>query len=258
MDSTHPFQVQRQLWPGHACLFNTKNFNLASHVSQRARYPDRLLGIWRRLRGYGERDSASFGVADYEHKHWVPAKAIERKFAIMEENISKQTNWSSRERKYGLATVDEHHRQWTEYYDEQASRADNLPQFILNRLWLWCSPDKELFPTHTMLEPSMLIYSLGIMPWVPTTADWCAEALEPDRQEALRVGWLNCPESHPYNTVFVPCNSMVPLFLPSGYTMETVGPAIIPDSSVNPADSDPSWNIAFRGDPEEEKEKEEG
>ncbi|OWY92993.1 hypothetical protein PHMEG_00037766, partial [Phytophthora megakarya] len=52
MDVTHPFPVQRQLWPDHACLFNTKNFDLDSHVSQRASYPDRLLGIWRRLRGY--------------------------------------------------------------------------------------------------------------------------------------------------------------------------------------------------------------
>ncbi|OWY95882.1 hypothetical protein PHMEG_00033996 [Phytophthora megakarya] len=140
-DVTHPFQVLRQLWldhaclfntknlwPDHACLFNTKNFDLNSHISQRASYPDRLLGIWRRLRGYGDRDSASLGVADYERKHWVPAKAIERMFAIMEENISKQ------KRKHALATLDELHRQWAEYHDERASRADNLRQFILNRL----------------------------------------------------------------------------------------------------------------------------
>ncbi|OWY94583.1 hypothetical protein PHMEG_00035642 [Phytophthora megakarya] len=120
MDVTHPFQVLRQLWPDHACLFNTKNFDLDSHVSQRSSYPDRLLGIWRHLWGYGDRDK------------------------------------------------------------------------------------------------------------------------------------------HPYNTVFVPCNSMVPLFLLSGSTMETVGPAIIPDPSVDPADIDPSWNIAFRGDLEEEEEEEEG
>ncbi|OWZ02551.1 hypothetical protein PHMEG_00025867 [Phytophthora megakarya] len=257
MDVTHPFQVQRQLWPDHVCLFNTKNFDLDSHVSQRASYPDRLLGIWRRLRGYGDRASASLGVADYERKHWVPAKAVERMFAIMEENISKQTNWSKRERKHALDTLDELRRQYAEYRDERASRADNLRQFILNRLWLLCFPDKEFFPTHTMLEPSMPIYSLEIMPWVPKTADWCAEALELDRQEPWRVGWLNCPEKHTYNTVLVPCNSIVPLFLPSGSTIETVGPAIIPDSSVNSADIDPSWNIAFRGDPEEEEEEEE-
>ncbi|OWY98025.1 hypothetical protein PHMEG_00031316, partial [Phytophthora megakarya] len=166
----------------------------------------------------------------------------------MEENISKQSNWTKRERKHALATLDELRRQWAEYHDERASRADNLRQFILNRLWLWCSPDKGLFPTHTMLEPSMPIYSLEIIPW----------ALELDRQEPpWRAGWLHCPEKHPYNTVFVPCNSMVPLFLPSGSTMETVGPAIFPDPSVNSADIDPSWNIAFRGDLEEEEEEEE-
>ncbi|OWY99590.1 hypothetical protein PHMEG_00029383, partial [Phytophthora megakarya] len=91
----------------------------------------------KRLRGYGDRDSALFEVADYERKHWVPAKAVGRMFAIMEENISKQTNWSKRERKHALATLDKLRRQWAEYHDEQASRADNLRQFILNRLWLW-------------------------------------------------------------------------------------------------------------------------
>ncbi|OWZ06926.1 hypothetical protein PHMEG_00020750 [Phytophthora megakarya] len=65
MNSIHPVQVQRQLWPDHACLFNTKDFELDSYVSQRASYPDRLLGIWRCL----HRDSASRGVADYECKH---------------------------------------------------------------------------------------------------------------------------------------------------------------------------------------------
>ncbi|OWY95085.1 hypothetical protein PHMEG_00035011, partial [Phytophthora megakarya] len=242
-DVTHPFQVLRQLWLDHA--LNTKNFDLDSHISQRASYPDRLLGIWRRLRGYGDRDSASLGVADYERKHWVPAKAVERMFAIMEENISKQSNWTKRDRKHALATLDELRRQWAEYHDERASRADNLRQFILNRLWLWGSPDKGLFLTHTMLEPSMPIHSLEIIPWVPKTADWCTEALELDRQEPWRASWLHCPEKHPYNTVFVPCNLMVPLFLPNGSTMETVGPAIIPDPSVNPVDMDPSWNIVF-------------
>ncbi|OWY95666.1 hypothetical protein PHMEG_00034268 [Phytophthora megakarya] len=104
----------------------------------------------------------------------------------------------------------------------------------------------------------MSVYSLEIIPWVPKTADWCTEALELDRQEPWRAGWLHCPEKHPYNTVFVPCNSMVPLFLPSGSTMETVGPAVISDPSVNPVDINLSWNIAFRGDLEEEEEEEEG
>ncbi|OWZ04380.1 hypothetical protein PHMEG_00023729 [Phytophthora megakarya] len=99
-----------------------------------------------------------------------------------------------------------------------------------------------------MLEPSMPIYSLE------RKLRRCRRLLT----EPWRVGWLNCREKHPYNTAFVPCNSMVPLFLPRGSTMETVAPAIIPDSSVNPADIDPSWNIAFRGDLEEEEEEEEG
>ncbi|OWZ12349.1 hypothetical protein PHMEG_00014506 [Phytophthora megakarya] len=189
MDVTHPFQVQRQLWPDHACLFNTKNFDLDSHVSQCASYPDRLLGIWRRLRGYGDRDSASLGVADYERKHWVPAKAVERMFAIMEENISKQTNWSKRERKHALATLDELRRQWAEYHDERASRADNLRQFILNRLWLWCSPDKEFSqptPCWSRLCPFTLWKSCLRCRRL-LTADWCAEALELGRQEPWRT-----------------------------------------------------------------------
>ncbi|OWZ13166.1 hypothetical protein PHMEG_00013564 [Phytophthora megakarya] len=115
MDSTHPFQVQRQLWPEHVCLSNTKNFDFGSHVSQRTSYPERLLGIWRLLRGYGDREPASHSVGNYERKHWIPAKAVERMLIGVVVFAS-----------VALATLDELCRQWTEYHDERASRTDNL------------------------------------------------------------------------------------------------------------------------------------
>ncbi|OWY92814.1 hypothetical protein PHMEG_00038026, partial [Phytophthora megakarya] len=84
-----------------------------------------------------------------------------------------------------------------------------------------------------------------------------AEAALVDESEPCRVDWLTCPEQHPYNTVYVPCNAHVPLFLPSGATVEVLGPRIIPDSSLKPEDIDSSWDSAFR-EAHEDEEMEDG
>ncbi|OWY91830.1 hypothetical protein PHMEG_00039427, partial [Phytophthora megakarya] len=87
--------------------------------------------------------------------------------------------------------------------------------------------------------------------------DWCAEAALVDKSEPWRVDWLTCPEQHPYNTVYVPCNAHVPFFLPANSTVEVLGLQIVPDSSLEPADIDSSWDRAFRA-ADEDEEMEEG
>ncbi|OWY93797.1 hypothetical protein PHMEG_00036671 [Phytophthora megakarya] len=83
--------------------------------------------------------------------------------------------------------------------------------------------------------------------WVPGSADWCAEAALVDKSGSCRVDWLTCPDQHPYNTVHVPCNAHVSLFLTANSAVEVIGPPIVPDSSLEPEDIDSSWDRAFRG-----------
>ncbi|OWY94360.1 hypothetical protein PHMEG_00035933, partial [Phytophthora megakarya] len=142
---------------------------------------------------------------------------------------------------------------WASYLSKRAARADNLRQFIPNRFWTWCAPVDAPLPVQTMLEPTMPIYSLENMTWVPKTENWCAEAVALDTAEPWRASWLSCPEKHPYNTIYVPCNRHAPLFLPAGFTVETVGPLIVPDPSLEPKYIDPEWDRAFRVEEIEEE-----
>ncbi|OWZ03453.1 LOW QUALITY PROTEIN: hypothetical protein PHMEG_00024818 [Phytophthora megakarya] len=63
MDPNHHWRKAMDLWPEHACLFDTTDFQLDSHISQRADYPERLCGVWRRLRGYGNEKQAVISFA---------------------------------------------------------------------------------------------------------------------------------------------------------------------------------------------------
>ncbi|OWZ14216.1 hypothetical protein PHMEG_00012348 [Phytophthora megakarya] len=89
--------------------------------------------------------------------------------------------------------------------------------------------------------------------WIHGSADWYADAALVDESELCRVDWLTCPEQHPYNTVYVPCNAHVPLFLPANSTVEVLGPRIVPDSSLDPEVIDSSRDRAFRGADEDEE-----
>ncbi|OWZ02176.1 hypothetical protein PHMEG_00026306 [Phytophthora megakarya] len=46
MAPDHPWRKAMDLWPDHACLFDTTDFQLDSHILQRAGFPERLCGHW--------------------------------------------------------------------------------------------------------------------------------------------------------------------------------------------------------------------
>ncbi|OWZ05450.1 hypothetical protein PHMEG_00022465 [Phytophthora megakarya] len=110
---------------------------------------------------------------------------------------------------------------------------------------------------ETLLNPTLPFDTIEKLMWVPGSADYCAEAALVDKSEPYRVDWLTCPEQHPYNTVYVPCNAHVPLFLPANSTVEALGPQIVSDSSLEPEDIDSSWDRTFFG-ADEDEEMEEG
>ncbi|OWZ00099.1 hypothetical protein PHMEG_00028790, partial [Phytophthora megakarya] len=65
--------------------------------------------------------------------------------------------------------------------------------------------------------------------------------------------WVKLEQAYPYNTVYVPCNAHLPFFLPVNSTVEALGPQIVPDSSLEPADIDSSWDRAFHAADEDEE-----
>ncbi|OWZ05655.1 hypothetical protein PHMEG_00022219 [Phytophthora megakarya] len=234
MDPDHPWRKAMDLWSEHACLFDTTDFQLDSHISQRADYPERLFGVWRRVRGYGSEKQVVMSFAIYERKHFDAGER--RKFKVALERLKKV---------------------WFTYNKERADRADNLRTFLPGRMWPWCVGPDATLPIETLLDPTLPFYAIENLMWVPGSEDWCAEAALVDKSEPWRVDWLTCPEQHPYNTVYGPCNAHVPFFLPANSTVEVLGPQIVPDSSLEPADIDSSWDRAFRA-ADEDEEMEEG
>ncbi|OWZ10802.1 hypothetical protein PHMEG_00016280 [Phytophthora megakarya] len=83
MAPDHPWRKAMDLWPEHACLSDTTDFQQDSHISQRSDYPERLCGVWRQFRGYGNEKQAVMSFAIYERKHW------HRKFKLALERLKK-------------------------------------------------------------------------------------------------------------------------------------------------------------------------
>ncbi|OWZ05449.1 hypothetical protein PHMEG_00022464, partial [Phytophthora megakarya] len=86
MAPDHPWRKEMNLWPEHTCLFDTTDFQLDSHIAQQADYPERLCGVWRRLRLYGNEKQAVMSFAFYERKDWVSPGTVKR-------FLSRMTAW---------------------------------------------------------------------------------------------------------------------------------------------------------------------
>ncbi|OWZ05929.1 hypothetical protein PHMEG_00021891 [Phytophthora megakarya] len=226
----HPWRKAMDIWLEHACLFDTTDFQLDSHIFQ-----------------------MSFAI--YERKRWVSSEAVKRFLSRMAVRLLTIKD-PEEHRKFKLA-LERLKKVWFKYNKERADRADNLRTFLPGRMWPWCvGPDASLL-IETLLDPTPPFYTIENFMWVPGSADWCAEDAPVDKSEPCSVDWLTCPEQHPYNTVYVPCNAHVSLFLPANSTVEALGPQIVPDSSLEPEDIDSSWDRAFRG-ADEDEEMEEG
>ncbi|OWZ02706.1 hypothetical protein PHMEG_00025690 [Phytophthora megakarya] len=231
MAPDHPWRKAMDLWPEHARLFDTRDFQLNSHISQRADYLERLCGVWRRLRGYSNEKQAVMSFAIYERKHWVSPEAVNRFLSRMAARLSTIKDTDER-RKFKLA-LERLMKVWFTHNKERADRADNLRTFLPGRMWSWCVGPEATLPIETLLDRTLPFYTIENLMWVPGPADWCAEAVLVDKSEPYRVDWLTCSEQHPYNTVYVPCNA-------------------------HPEDIDSSWDRAFRvADEDEEMEKDE-
>ncbi|OWY95231.1 hypothetical protein PHMEG_00034818 [Phytophthora megakarya] len=162
-------------------------------------YPERRCGVWRRPRGYSNEKQAVMSFAIYEPKHWVSPEAVKRFWSRITARLLTIKDADER-RKFKLA-FERLKKVWFTYNKERADRADNVRTFLSGRMW-------------TLLDPTLSFYTIENLMWIPDSTDWCKKAALVDKSEPYRVDWLTCLEQHPYNTVYVPCNAHVPLFLP--------------------------------------------
>ncbi|EGZ13522.1 hypothetical protein PHYSODRAFT_335275 [Phytophthora sojae] len=88
--------------------------------------------------------------------------------------------------------------------------------------------DAELF-----FEPSVPLYPLVNLAWIPAGRDWCAEAESIDDSEPWRAWWLTDPATHPYNTRFRTRNLEFMVFAPAG-----VDPRLVEDAVDEDVDLD--------------------
>ncbi|POM67935.1 Hypothetical protein PHPALM_15966 [Phytophthora palmivora] len=92
--------------------------------------------------------------------------------------------------------------------------------------------DSELY-----FDPSVPLYPLVNLPWVPDSALWSEEVLAVDHHEPWRAWWLLDPARHPFNTCFRPRNPEFMVFAPHGMDPRVVDESI--DDDVDLAEPDP-------------------
>ncbi|GMF66247.1 unnamed protein product [Phytophthora lilii] len=102
-------------------------------------------------------------------------------------------------------------------------------------------------PTEVLFEPSIPGYSFKYLTWIPKSSAWLSEVSALDELEPWRTGWVGAPAQHPYNTTFVPCNPSAPLFVPVGFSRESVGRQIQVDPALTASEISAGWDSDFRG-----------
>ncbi|ETI31751.1 hypothetical protein F443_21322 [Phytophthora nicotianae P1569] len=225
----HPWRILNQKFPDTANLFDVSPFMPDVFISLRAPKRARTVKLWRQTHGFDAGGNESdVGLALWERGHWVVQSEIEAAVKRLAETHGDSSS-----------IVRNMTRVMDAYFSGRNRRADNLRNKIM-QLWDWCV-DNDV-PTEFILEPTMLWYSYEVLPWVPTTADWCSEVAALDEREPWRNCWIDVPSEHPFNTAYVPCNANAELFVPCGLTEAEVGRAVVVDEELAATDISPSWH----------------
>ncbi|POM74428.1 Hypothetical protein PHPALM_8610 [Phytophthora palmivora] len=111
-----------------------------------------------------------------------------------------------------------------------AGASDELYSAVTAQWWIANSP--KLY-----FDPSVPLYPLVNLPWVPDSALWSEEILAADHHEPWRSWWLLDPARHPFNTRFRPRNAEFMVFAPHGMDPRVVDESV--DDDVDLAEPDP-------------------
>ncbi|RAW26230.1 hypothetical protein PC110_g17358 [Phytophthora cactorum] len=72
--------------------------------------------------------------------------------------------------------------------------------------------------------------------------DWISSVMALDVAEPWRNCWMEQLHRHPFNTIFLPCNLTVCIFVPHGQTLQSVGSRIKIDDCVAPREVAAGWD----------------
>ncbi|OWY95995.1 hypothetical protein PHMEG_00033854, partial [Phytophthora megakarya] len=196
-------------------------------------------------RGAGHKKDPEFGFIQWESDHWIPPRAVELFLTMAFETVRLNTHNLNRleilEIKAMLAAVDE---AWRDYNIRRVKRNDRLRTKYPYICWKWSlesPPPVDGMIPEFLFEPTMPLYGMEYLTWIPKTPMWLKEVADLDAREPWRNYWLDCPEKHPYNTTFYPCNPDRPFFVPVGHSLGSVGPLIVRDPALTNAEIVGGW-----------------
>ncbi|GMF33422.1 unnamed protein product [Phytophthora lilii] len=248
----HPWQVVRRQLPPHACLFSTVDFDVSAKVSQRASFDQRLRSYWRSFRGFGDEEDADLGYALWERDQWIPARAVDlffsHAFAVLA-NI-RSTRFGPEDQARIRRELEAARAKWVVYLADRTKRCDRLRVKLVYKMWRWAvdeDPALADIPPEVLFEPSIPGYSFEYLTWIPKSSAWSSEVSALDELQPWRTGWVGAPALHPYTTTFVPCNPSAPLFVPVGFSRESVGRQIQVDPALTASEISAGWDSDFRG-----------
>ncbi|KAG2992686.1 hypothetical protein PC121_g21359 [Phytophthora cactorum] len=140
-------------------------------------------------------------------------------------------------------------QQWKEYVKFRKQRANLLcihHKQSFQGEWLVDEQDKaeklKKLPLELIFEPSVPVMSLENLPLVPTSDDSISSVMALDAAEPWRNCWMEQPHHHPFNTIFLPCNPPVRIFVPHGQALQSVGSRIKIDNCVAPWEVAAGWD----------------
>ncbi|OWZ11422.1 hypothetical protein PHMEG_00015552 [Phytophthora megakarya] len=235
------------------CLFDTTDFDEEDSLSQRAPPDLRYRGYWRNIRGAGHRKDPELGFSQWERDHWIPPRAVElfimMAFTTLRLNMPTLDGLEVLEIKAMPDTVDD---AWRDYNLDRGKHNDRLRTLYPYICWKWSlesPPPVDGMIPEFLFEPSMPLYGIEYITWIPKTPMWLKEVVELDVRDPWRNYGLDCPGKHPFNTTFYPCNPDCPLFVPAGHSLGSVGPLIVHDPALTNAEIVGGWEQTFQGSP---------
>ncbi|GMF32057.1 unnamed protein product [Phytophthora fragariaefolia] len=247
----HPAQWLRKLLPGDPVFCSLLAFSQArTRLANSARSPtliEKLAEVWIKLRGEipnsadsghstslaRDDHSTRYFVALWGRTHWIAESSV-----MMGLHPRQQASSSYEE-------IAEMYAEWSKYKLNRKRRSDalrglmisisdNLFSAVMKVVDGVPAPDVD---AEVYFEPSVPVYPLVNLSWIPGGADWSRAATEVDAVEPWRTWWLTDPASHPYNTCVRARNVDFLPFAPAGMESHVVEAAVVDD--VDLTESDP-------------------
>ncbi|KAF1785921.1 hypothetical protein GQ600_3293 [Phytophthora cactorum] len=219
--STNPIAYLRSL-PDRSSIFDSSILAIDLVISRRAPLTLRYFHLWRRLRG--QTNNTTLAIALWERHHWVANSAGERMIRAMFRDPSFNKEVVKAILQHGRTTrrraLDSPLAELPgEWFVEEQAKAEGV---------------KEL-PPELIFEPSVPVMSLENLPWI-------SSVMALDAAEPWRNCWMEQLHRHPFNTIFLPCNPTVCIFVTHGQTLQSVGSRIVIDDWVAPRKVADGWD----------------